>query len=746
MNILLIDNYDSFTYNVCQYLEELGNKVAVVRNDKITLDEVEQMNPDVIFLSPGPGTPAQAGVCIPLIKRFAGKISIFGVCLGHQAIGEAFGGVITYAKTLMHGKTSMVTPFKKGVMQNFNKPFVATRYHSLVIQPETKPECLEITCQTDDGEIMGVVHKEYNIEGVQFHPESILTTEGKKMFKYFLERTKKLIQNKGKTNEVFDRFYQRESEARKEINPPANLSIHQYVIKVDTKNNIYSIFRELARRFGNDNCFLLESAEGPKIDCTQTTIGILPQFEIKSSGSNLEFYTRHTDWKQYLDALFGQVYPRKDNGYDIGSDSFSAIMRRLTSGIKITRQHASDVAVNCGLVGYFSYEYIHRLEVIPRKEKNALGLPEVHLKFFPILIQANYEKKELVIVDNRVNERETIKLDEIIGILNSTLENAPAPGEGMTPEMIQANIAKLNRQSNITKEDYLKKVERAKRYIFEGDIFQVQLGQRVLIEEDIDSLRLYETMRKVNPSPYMFYWDNGDYQLLGDSPELQLRVVKGQVMIRPIAGTSKGKGHDKKSRDEILKNFKDDAKENAEHIMLVDLARNDIGRRAEAGSVGVSQLMQVEEFSHVFHLTSTVSGQLQNNDYSMDVFEATFPAGTLTGAPKIRSMEIISELEPETRGAYGGAFGFFDFEGNIVSSIIIRTIVRKGNKLYLQASAGIVADSVPENEWNETNYKMSVLLHCIAMNTSAPLSAGTSTHSTGSPEPSVQAPLGNRVV
>jgi para-aminobenzoate synthetase len=211
----------------------------------------------------------------------------------------------------------------------------------------------------------------------------------------------------------------------------------------------------------------------------------------------------------------------------------------------------------------------------------------------------------------------------------------------------------------------------------------------------------------------MFFWDSGNYQLIGNSPELQLRIQDENIMIRPIAGTSKGKGHDAESRKKVLDAFSKDSKENAEHVMLVDLARNDIGIMAEAGSVKVTQLMAVEEFSHVFHLTSTVVGKLKKNMDTMEVFEATFPAGTLTGAPKVRAMEIISELEGIKRGPYGGAFGFFDFNGNIISSIVIRTIVRKGDELYLQASAGIVSDSVPEEEWEETEYKMKALKEVI---------------------------------
>ena len=193
MKILLIDNYDSFTYNVYQYLKEMKNEVICIRNDKISIKEIEEMNLDVIFISPGPGNPGSAGICLEVVKYFKGKISIFGICLGHQVIGEAFGGKIVHAKELYHGKTSKIFTNLNGVFKNLPSEFIATRYHSLVVEKETLPDCFEITCQTSDGEIMGIKHKDYNIEGVQFHPESIMTDIGKNILLEFLKRTKKLI-------------------------------------------------------------------------------------------------------------------------------------------------------------------------------------------------------------------------------------------------------------------------------------------------------------------------------------------------------------------------------------------------------------------------------------------------------------------------------------------------------------------------------------------------------------------------
>lgn len=701
MRILLIDNYDSFTYNVYQYLLELNHEVKVIRNDKITLEEIKKQAPDAIFLSPGPKTPREAGICIPVIKEFAGKISIFGICLGHQAIGEAFGGIITYASKLMHGKTSRIISFGRGIMKELPNSFIATRYHSLVIKKDTLPDCLEITCESEDGEIMGVRHKEYNIEGVQFHPESIMTEYGKEMLKAFLDRTEKIILE-GNNESIVKKDTLKINTLEKDDDVKEKLPIYQYVEELDYDFDAFSVFKKLQERFGRKNCFLLESVSGPKIDCTRTTIGLFPQFEILLDNSNMKINASNEEWEKFLNNLYKDKYVNSNGQYNIGADKFSKIFKMLSACMETNKRHNKNLTIDNGLAGYFSYEYLHYIENIAKKLENPLGLAEVHLKYFPVLLQIEHEKNEFMIIENRLKDVAIKETDEIFKVLEQYKKDNEAAEDKYESKELPSYLIK----SNITKETYLKNVEKAKKYIYEGDIFQVQLGQRICIEKEADATELYGALKRINPSPYMFYWDNGDYQLIGDSPELQLRIDNGKIMIRPIAGTSKGKGTDEKSRNEILTNFKKDAKENAEHIMLVDLARNDIGTMASKGSVQVSQLMNVEEFSHVFHLTSTVVGELSPGLNSMEVFEYTFPAGTLTGAPKIRAMEIISELESEIRGPYGGAFGFFDFGGNIVSSIIIRTILKKQNKLYIQASAGIVADSVPESEWEETFYKM----------------------------------------
>lgn len=716
MRLLLIDNYDSFTYNIYQYLRELGHDVYVFRNDKITLDDLAQISPDAIFLSPGPGTPADAGACIPIIKEFAGKISIFGICLGHQAIGEAFGAVVSHAQTLMHGKTSVITPLKKGTMNEFDEKFMATRYHSLAIIRETLPDCLEVTCVSDDDEIMGVVHKIYNIEGVQFHPESILTKEGKRIFKAFLDRTAELLETSKKNTYKAEIISHLKSKVL-EFKPDTFLDIFQYAEKTNINKNVYDIFKRISSRIGTDKVFLLESAYGPDIDCTRTIIGLYPRFEILLDNNKIIVDSNDENLKTLLKQVLGKAYHNKNDMFDISDDRFSNVFNIFVKSINNVRMHDFDIRISNGLVGYFGYEYLHYIENILRKPINVLGLPDIHLKYFQVLLQVEYDSDEMLIIENRIQDKKDEEISDAINFIKQIANEGIISDIDSNPKqqiVTQKSSREMKVKSNITKEKYFDLVAKAKNYIYEGDIFQVQLGQRLTIEgANIDSLELYDELRRTNPSPYMFFWDSHNYKLIGDSPELQLRIENDEVMIRPIAGTSKGKGIDAESRNCIIKSFQNDAKENAEHIMLVDLARNDIGKMAIPGTVFVNQLMSVEEFSHVFHLTSTVVGKLEKGLNSMEIFEATFPAGTLTGAPKVRAMEIISELEPEVRGPYGGAFGFFDFNGNIVSSIIIRTVLQMGERLYLQASAGIVDDSVDESEWMETSLKMKALYTAI---------------------------------
>jgi anthranilate synthase component 1 len=261
---------------------------------------------------------------------------------------------------------------------------------------------------------------------------------------------------------------------------------------------------------------------------------------------------------------------------------------------------------------------------------------------------------------------------------------------------------------------FIAAVERAKRYIFDGDIMQVVLSQRMSLPFSASPLSLYRALRALNPSPYMFYFDMGSFHVVGASPEILVRLESGMVTVRPIAGT-RPRGMTREQDVLLEQELLADPKERAEHVMLMDLGRNDIGRVAETGSVRVTETMAVERYSHVMHIVSNVEAMLKGGLDAMAVLKATFPAGTVSGAPKVRAMEIIDELEPSKRGIYAGAVGYLGFNGDMDLAIAIRTAVVKEGKLYVQAGAGIVADSIAENEWTETTNKARALLRAAEM-------------------------------
>jgi anthranilate synthase component 1 len=297
--------------------------------------------------------------------------------------------------------------------------------------------------------------------------------------------------------------------------------------------------------------------------------------------------------------------------------------------------------------------------------------------------------------------------------LDQLIEQISSLSVGRTAPVTEA-ISESDFRSSFAREDFEDAVERSKEYIQSGDIFQVVLSQRLSIPFDADAVTLYRALRTVNPSPYMYFLDLDDFHIVGSSPEILARLEDGEVTVRPIAGTRR-RGHSEEEDQRLEEELISDPKELAEHLMLVDLGRNDVGRIATTGSVTLTSKMQVERYSHVMHIVSNVTGELADNLDAIDVLRATFPAGTVSGAPKVRAMEIIGELEPEGRGIYAGAVGYIGWNGNMDTAIAIRTAIIADGQLHIQAGAGIVADSIPANEWQETMNKGRAIFRAVAM-------------------------------
>jgi len=368
-----------------------------------------------------------------------------------------------------------------------------------------------------------------------------------------------------------------------------------------------------------------------------------------------------------------------------------------------------------GAVGYFGYDMVRTIEDIPDTVRDDLGVDDAVLMFYKTVLAFDHLRHQIHIISNLLVDESKEPLDvqyaqateeihRIESILRTSIE-PPVPATS-TEELVV--------RSNFEKNDYLNAVTKAKEYIAAGDIFQVVLAQRFEVDLKTSPFEVYRALRIVNPSPYMYFLKMPDTSIVGSSPEMLVRIQGNDVSYRPIAGT-RPRGSNDVEDERLAQELKADEKERAEHIMLVDLGRNDLGRVCKYGTVHVEELMFIERYSHVMHLVSSLRGQLPANIDRLDTMMACFPAGTVSGAPKVRAMQIIDELEPTRRGVYSGAIMYLDFSNNLDSCIAIRTLVVKGNKGYIQAGGGIVADSIPEGEYTETVNKSRALLRAIQL-------------------------------
>ena len=377
-----------------------------------------------------------------------------------------------------------------------------------------------------------------------------------------------------------------------------------------------------------------------------------------------------------------------------------------------------------GVVCYAAYDAVRYVERLPAPPPDDLHLPDLSFAFYDRLIVFDNVTKSLDVVvlarvDDNSPEGIVAAYQEACGRIDATIADLSRPDtwpqaadigpRGLPPDFLESAT-----RSTFPREQFLKAVDKAIEYIRAGDIFQVVLSRRLEVPFDLPALELYRTLRVVNPSPFMFFLRTPDGTLVGSSPEIMVRVVDGLVTVRPLAGT-RPRGATPQEDAALAEGLLADPKERAEHVMLIDLGRNDVGRVAAIGSVVLSDVMAIERYSHVMHITSNVTGRLAAGRTAFDALRACLPAGTVSGAPKIRAMEIIDEFEPQRRGPYAGAVGYIDFGGAMDTCIALRTVVVAGGKAYVQSGAGIVADSVPENEFEETINKAKGLLVAIAM-------------------------------
>ncbi|HEY0526905.1 MAG TPA: anthranilate synthase component I family protein [Stellaceae bacterium] len=471
--------------------------------------------------------------------------------------------------------------------------------------------------------------------------------------------------------------------------------------------------------FGVDNVYLLESLSGPAKDSQSAMVGFNPLLTIEirrgAGGASIE---GHAALREHVvaAAVAAGALTARDGGYAIDErDGLWRLLRAVQDGFAVDHPDPGG-AYAFGFFGYFGYDVAHFVEELPYRIADTSGVPDVCLVLFQGVVRFDVAHGDARIVCADAGLWPSLPPERIAALLEAAEPAAPPPLAGSDVPPVPAPRAV---RDTIERERYLKNVRRALHHISIGDIYQVQLGHDLVVETDAAPFDVYRRLRARNPSPYMYLARLGETAVVGASPELFLRIERGVLTMRPLAGTIR-RGRDEAEDAAAQAKLRSDEKEVAEHVMLVDLCRNDIGRVCEPKTLDVDELLVTERYSHVFHLVSNVTGRAAAGTDAYDAIAASFPAGTMTGAPKIRAMEIIEDLETTRRGIYSGAIGVIDFSGYVNLALCIRTAVRHGGRYFIRASAGAVADSIPEQEWKETMAKMGATYWAVAGEELAP--------------------------
>jgi anthranilate synthase component 1 len=461
-----------------------------------------------------------------------------------------------------------------------------------------------------------------------------------------------------------------------------------------------SAYEKFAR---GEYSFLLESAEGGEKLARYSFLGTNPFMVFRARGSEVEIESHGA--------------ARKFRSEDPLAELQKQVFAFRAVGVPGLPRFCG------GAVGYAAYDAIRYIERLPNVPPDALGLPDLFFAFYDLMVVFDHLQKTVLVIcsarvgeegPRRAYEQALARIDEAVDRLRTPvmkLSDDITPRGEMTLQF-RSHFAPEHGKPGQAKAEFCRAVEKCKEYILAGDIFQVVLSQRLSALTQAEPFNVYRALRVINPSPYMFYLQMGGLRLVGSSPEVMVKSESGKVTVRPIAGT-RPRGATDEEDAALAAELLADPKERAEHIMLLDLGRNDVGRICRYGTVKIEEEMIIERFSHVMHMTSTVTGLLDDGKTCFDAFRNCFPAGTVSGAPKIRAMEILDELEPVKRGPYAGAVGYVDFRGNLDTCIAIRTLVFTGREVFVQAGAGIVADSVPEREYEETLNKARGLFRAI---------------------------------
>ena len=686
MDVLLIDNYDSFTFNLCQLIGSiLGAAPRVVRNDEIGPDELYRLRPDAVVISPGPGHPGRErdfGVSQAAIADLG--VPLLGVCLGHQGLAHHFGADVREAPEVMHGRTSEIThdgsPLFAGIPQRFR----AVRYHSLAVWAPL-PADLESMAWTDDGVTMGIRHRTRPLWGVQFHPESIGTEHGARLVRNFLDLA--AASSKVRVRDVSPPPAAARSAPE---NPPPTLRVRTRVLPFlpDADAAFAALFG------GSDAAFWLDSSLAGPGQARFSYMGGMggPRAAAVSYDSARRTLT-----------VSDATGTRRQAG-----DIFEFLAQELAVGPPRVDDELPFGFVG-GFVGYLGYELKRDLGFSARHRSPQA---DASLLFADRVVVFDHEGCRLYLVAvTAVDDPEDCErwFDET----EACLRRVPPPPPAPEPARVATGAIELTLRRD--EPGYLDDIRRCQDEIRHGESYQLCLTNMISAGPVERPLDLYRVLRAESPAPYAAYLRCGPMSVLCSSPERFLRITSdGQVTAKPVKGTaprSSRPEEDTRARERLAASVK----ERAENLMIVDLLRNDLGRVCELGSVEVPTLMQVESFATVHQLVSTIAGRLRPDVSAVDCVRAAFPGGSMTGAPKHRTVEILDRLERGPRGVYSGCIGWFGFDGAAELNIVIRTAVVTPSGTSIGVGGAIVSLSDPAAEFDETLLKAAALIRSLGI-------------------------------
>ena len=689
MRTLLIDNYDSFTFNLFQLIAEVnGEEPVVVRNDGATWEELAGWDVDNIVISPGPGRPerpADFGVCASAIRH--ADVPVLGVCLGHQGLGHLSGGEVVHAPEVMHGRLSAVYHDGSALFEGIPQGFEVVRYHSLCLS-EPLPESLERTAWTEDGVVMGVAHRERPAWGVQFHPESICTSYGVKLLENFRELTRAAGRGRARaaTTEPTRTIVPGRSEVTAPASPTAELLTRRLEREIDPEVAFTHLYAD------DPHAFWLDSSRGGDPMSRFSFLG----------GSDGPLAAQ-----VYYDVAATETTVVRHGTTEVhGATIFDFLHQELGRYAGVTAELPFDF--DCGVVGYLGYEVkadcggtlVHRSSV-----------PDAGFLFADRLIAVDHVEHCTYLVCLVDGDAAAGRkwLDDVERLLEAVAARpALATGPLRAPRS-----QPLEFYASRDEATYLADIERCKQNLVEGETYEVCLTNKVKTDAVLDPLPLYRTLRRINPAPFSAFLRLEGVAIASSSPERFLRIGRDRVVeAKPIKGTSP-RAETPEADEALAEALRTSEKNRAENLMITDLLRNDLGTVCEVGSVHVPHLMAIETFETVHQLVSTVRGRLRDGLDAVDCIRACFPGGSMTGAPKKRTMEIIDELETEARGVYSGAIGYIGLGGAADLNIVIRTVVMSRDETSIGVGGAIVMQSDADEEYQETLLKAQAPMRAI---------------------------------